>query len=628
MRLTLRTLLAWLDDTLPPAEVRQIGQLVNESPFAKDLVDRIQKVSRQRRLTVPPASGPEAIDATLVASYLDNELSPEAVAELEKRCLTSPVHLAEVASVHQILSLIGQKAKVPPEARHRMYHLVTGRERVSAKVPRAFAPAAEPAAAVLPPWRPPAPPKKPALERYGPAAAVVGLIGVLAWAAQAVVGPADQGGTRAVVEGPKVAQTKPPTPDLDDIPAPSVAKAEPPKSALPEPSATMPAAVEPPKGDRGPVPLPMDALAVVGDGESLTFRADKGEGDNSPRWERLAARATLKDGDRIATLAPTRAKLALGERPVELVGPAEARLKAVEGKPRLELTRGRALLKGTASTPSMLLDFGGGTLSVEMPSGGVIGVERLDHRPPGEASPAAPSLRIYLAEGRSTLKAGDAEATLDGPSAIDFMPPNRLSPPIPGPSPAWVADPRPSAVDEQLGKSFGRLFAKNPRLLTALQEGMDDDEPEVSRLAIRGLVELTGPANVVATLSTPAVPAARRAAIAALREETARSSAGVREVAKALRTAYGDPRAGLLDKLLLGYTAAEQKRDGTYAELVRLLATKEPADVGVRELALDALQGLTHRDTLGYDPDKPEGLGLKAWQDLLAQKALTPKEPK
>src|SRR3954451_11163132 len=131
MRLTLRTLLAWLDDTLPPAEVRQIGQQVAETPLAGELVDRIHRVTRQRRLTVPPGSGPEGVDPNIVAGYLDNELPPEVVGEYEKRCLTSDVSLAEVASVHQILSLLGQKAKVPAEARQRMYHLIKGRESVA-----------------------------------------------------------------------------------------------------------------------------------------------------------------------------------------------------------------------------------------------------------------------------------------------------------------------------------------------------------------------------------------------------------------------------------------------------------------------------------------------------------------
>src|SRR3954469_11847655 len=137
MRLTLRTLLAWLDDTLSPAEVREIGKQVADSPFAQELKDRIQLVTRQRRLTIPPGDGPNATDPNLVAAYLDNELAPENVAEFEKVCLTSDVNLAEVASVHQILSLIGQKAKVPSEARHRMYNLVKGRETVAVAPRRA-----------------------------------------------------------------------------------------------------------------------------------------------------------------------------------------------------------------------------------------------------------------------------------------------------------------------------------------------------------------------------------------------------------------------------------------------------------------------------------------------------------
>ncbi len=67
-------------------------------------------------------------DPNLVAEYLDNLLPPEKVGEYEKICLKSDVHLAEAASVHQILSLLGQKAKVPSEAKHRMYRLIKGRE--------------------------------------------------------------------------------------------------------------------------------------------------------------------------------------------------------------------------------------------------------------------------------------------------------------------------------------------------------------------------------------------------------------------------------------------------------------------------------------------------------------------
>jgi hypothetical protein len=132
MRLTLRTLLAYLDDTLEPHEIKEIGQKVAESDAAQELVARIKQITRRRRLTTPPATGAgDKFDANTVAEYLDNELSTEQVAELEKTCLESDVHLAEVASCHQILTLVlGEPALVPPTARERMYGLVKGREAI------------------------------------------------------------------------------------------------------------------------------------------------------------------------------------------------------------------------------------------------------------------------------------------------------------------------------------------------------------------------------------------------------------------------------------------------------------------------------------------------------------------
>src|SRR5262245_23574266 len=50
LRLTLRTLLAYLDDTLPPAQSKQIGEKVAESEFAQQTVERIKTVTRRRRL--------------------------------------------------------------------------------------------------------------------------------------------------------------------------------------------------------------------------------------------------------------------------------------------------------------------------------------------------------------------------------------------------------------------------------------------------------------------------------------------------------------------------------------------------------------------------------------------------
>src|SRR5207253_7101781 len=136
LRLNLRTLLSYLDDTLDPAQARVIGQKVAESEQARELMERIKQVTRRRRLTTPPAAGPGGIDANTIAEYLDNEVTPEQAAEVEQICLASDVHLAEVAACHQILTLVlGEPALVPPSAKQRMYTLVKGPESIPFRKP-------------------------------------------------------------------------------------------------------------------------------------------------------------------------------------------------------------------------------------------------------------------------------------------------------------------------------------------------------------------------------------------------------------------------------------------------------------------------------------------------------------
>ena len=54
MRLTLRTLLAYVDDILEPAQAKEIGRKVAESDAATALLSRIRDVMRRRRLTAGP----------------------------------------------------------------------------------------------------------------------------------------------------------------------------------------------------------------------------------------------------------------------------------------------------------------------------------------------------------------------------------------------------------------------------------------------------------------------------------------------------------------------------------------------------------------------------------------------
>jgi hypothetical protein len=630
MRLTLRTLLAWLDDTLPASEVRQIGKQVAESPFAQELVDRTYRVTRQRRLLVPSSSGPEATDASLVAAYLDNELPPEEVAEYEKKCLTSDVNLAEVASVHQILSLIGQKAKVPAESRHRMYRLVKGRESVmnmSAKVFRTV-PVVADAPPSPPAWSPPAAVQRPIGERLGIASLVAVLIAVIGWTAYSSLRPeAGSDADHPTFRPPLAKGGQVPPPVVEGTPDATT------KKAMPEPVAkvasTEPKAATPPDTTKPGVELkPATPITLVpGEGVAVGWNREKGE------WTRLTAASPIKDGTRLLNLAPFWTTFQTNNVQVLLVGEAETTINdgGQTSGVRLGFVQGRAVLKGGDVGSPYRIVTGAQTVSVANAPGTAIGVERGWSLPVGADAVLPAVLLIYVPEGEATLEVGAAKETIKGPAVVTLGDKGELKTLAGRPIPAWVTEAGPSPAEKQLGDRFLKFFSPSGSVLRDLVQAVDGDDQDVRRLAIRGLGAVGDAEMIVPVLNNASTdPATRRAAADVLRSMIARGGDSAKGVQTELNKVFGQEWADDMEKMLIGFTSDKEKRDTTLVELVRLLSSPE---LGTREMAIQLLMAITKRDNLEYDPIKPEGKGLKAWQELLhkrepAKPAATPAAPR
>lgn len=667
MRLTLRTLLAWMDDTLKSSQVREIGKQVADSPFAQELTERINRVTRQRRLSVPNTSGPDATDPNIVAAYLDNDLEADEVAEFEKKCLTSDVNLAEVASVHQILSLLGQKVKVPDGARARMYALVKGREAIA---PRRKSSrrreAREPVTKPIQPWVVPETPRRPWIERYGPAAACVLLIVLSSWAAwQSLTAPPAPRETRPTVQpetvaGPPAVANPPaaaagpgaaagagalaavPGQGQSGMAAEMIRpeQAGPAGAARPAPAGEVASATTSPAAEAGkkaaadesakPRPetkLFPGSVATLEKPDGILLRAT----EQKPDWERVVDETPLKPGDRVVSLAPFRAVVDLEKLRILLSAETELRMlpRTLDTPPAFELVHGQIVIR-KPEVSKFRVTFAGQTVDVDASSDAVLGMERVNRNAYGQEVRQAQSLGVLCQQGEVTLKTAGSPQTLKAMNAALISPSGQVGSAPTDALPPWLSEVEPSPLELELKEQFIKLFHPGRPLLTEIVGALDDERPQVKQLAVEALKSMGDLSYLMPTLSRPNDPVARRETMAAIHDYMMRGPESAARVREELNQLLGEVLGGEAYHMLIGYTPAEFAQPDVPARLVSLLSPEHQEDgiIGIRELALATLKQMTGRDDLGYNPDMPASKGFDAWNDLLRRNELRPSAPR
>ncbi|MFN9369623.1 MAG: hypothetical protein ACK6CT_12810 [Planctomycetia bacterium] len=263
MRLTLRTLLAWLDSLLSPQDQQALADKVAASPVAPTLVRRIQDVVENAALGALRIDARGlADDANSVAEYLDNCLPAGRLEEFERICIESDVHLAEVAACHGVLAEMSRDPAAVDaiDAATRTRLLAAIGDHVAADSPAVIA------AATSRGVRPSSAGRKPA--RRAPVGAwisagvaLVLLVGLASVFVRALV---TSGPGRRVAANQPVPVPKPAAP-VPKVVAPQAAAPAPPPTGEPRaPEDSVPQAEENAPSNPAAIPVvPPDGVAVV-----------------------------------------------------------------------------------------------------------------------------------------------------------------------------------------------------------------------------------------------------------------------------------------------------------------------------------------------------------------------------
>jgi hypothetical protein len=407
------------------------------------------------------------------------------------------------------------------------------------------------------------------------------------------------------------------------------AKPEPGEATPPPPEpaeAAKTAKADPAKAkSANPPVIPAGSAGVAEKADGILLRYDEGK----RLWDRLVDETPLKTSDRLLCLEPCRAAIDVDKVRIGLVRETEVRVlsRPSDPEPAIELIQGRIVLRHPGSN-ALKVTFARQTIRVEMSSDSVLGMERVDLNVPGRPITVPQAMGVLCVQGevsfefrgkKQEMKASDV-ALLEPGGQVQRV--TRDAPAMP----PWLTETEPSPYELQLKDQFVKLFHADRNVLTEMAGAVEDPRPETKQLAVIALKSLGDISLVVPILDRENDRIARRAALRAIHAYMMQGPDSAALVRPALDQQFGENLGDVAMHLLAGYTPEEAARPDLYVHLVGLISPDQ-SSVGIRELAIETLKGLTGRDDLGYDPDKPAGRGFDAWNNLLQRNELRPPSP-
>ena len=652
MRLTLRTLLAYLEDALPPENAKRMGRLIARSAAARRLTARIRKVVRRRRLIAvrPDSDSRKGLDANDMSEYLDNSLPETQVHRVERRCLKHDALLAEAAACHQILSrVLGESPTINESARQRAYAAVG----ITAATPTNIAPVGSaPANDEL---------KKHGDGDRGPAAelpiptfampesnagrAALASLVLLLFVALGVVlwRGLDPGAGVAVARNEEAS-----APEVKERAAPAAAKVEDVplvvdfkkneplvvlKKPEPKKEAPIPETPTKPPGEeiksKSPPPAPKPTMtkpaadvapAVVKAADYISTTGVlcrlRPEGP-----ERLQTGAVVNVGDVLVNLEGWRSelKLASGEV-IDLVDGVKLAVRRGT-KPVFEVRRGRMLVRSSA-TSTIHLGIGSDDIAVAFANANAL--LTVEHLPAASvAGTETPAVILLGAVSHDlSIEHKGRKLNLARGQLVDVAVGRGIGLPHPENTPVWLTGSQLSKTDAKAAERLAERDAipfGTQGVATSLQSRTGDRNRDVRRMALRALVSLEAYPAVVEALRDERFADNRSAAFSALRPVAQTDPAGTEAIRLALLQTIPGEEADEVIKLLRGYSRQEVATGAVGAKLVGHLKSEY---IVLRDLAIRNLKDATGKD-YGYsavEPAKNRDAAIKQWESHLRER--------